>query len=243
MAPRVFISWAHTADDWSDDRTRAWEHAIADFAYLLCDHGVHVDVDLFHYTEQGIDWTRYGPQAIAAADIVLMASNVPYWERWEGRNRPTQGAGVAREADTLKGLFNADQTAFQRKALIVVLPGESDECIPHELRRVPCYPVRSLTFDGIEALLRLFHGRPAYPAGQVRSAPDLPPAPRNAGESALRADRVDVEARLAALDMTGGQESGMPQVRRRLLLQQRLARLTDRIAEHERGDGRATTQP
>lgn len=173
-APRAFLSWAHRHARWADSQAQEWARTVADFAYLLRTRGVDVDVDFFHYTERGIDWTRYGPDSILAAETVLIASSEAYWERWEGRNDPTEGAGVAREADTLKGLFNADQAAFQRKVLIVELPGQTGVTVPYELRRVPCYPIPDLSVSGVEALLRLLHRAPRYPRTPVARPPALP---------------------------------------------------------------------
>lgn len=201
-APRAFLSWAHRHSQWTDSQAEDWLQTITDFTYLLRSCGVDVDVDLFHYTEQGIDWTRYGPDGIHAAETVLIASSDAYWERWEGRNDPTEGAGVAREADTLKGLFNADQAAFQQKALIVELPGSAGAVIPYDVRRVPCYPIPELSVAGVEALLRLLHRAPRYPQLPVGHPPGLPAYRPGEGASppATRRKSLDQLVMEAALE-------------------------------------------
>ena len=129
---------------------------------------------MFEYSTRGIDWTRFGTAAVADVESVLIVGSEAYWERWEGRNPPTEGAGVAREADALHGLYDADQLAFQRKTIIALLPGETDEKVPFDLRRIPRYPVTSLTVKGIEALLRRLFERPKYPKEDLGAPPHLP---------------------------------------------------------------------
>lgn len=196
--PTVFVSWAHTHGTWSPQRTVHWEQTVVAFAQLLRRCGVDVDADVFSYTARGVDWTRFGTTAIASSETVLIVGNEPYWERWEGRNPPTEGAGVAREADALRGLFDADQQAFQRKVIIVLLPGETDAVVPHDLRRIPRYPVHSLTIGGVEALLRFLHTRPKYSRTHLGQPPSLPAAAAHAGESRLP-DDLPVDLR----DFTG----------------------------------------
>ncbi|WP_328645149.1 hypothetical protein OHS58_33525 [Amycolatopsis sp. NBC_00348] len=177
-APIVFLSWAHTHRDWSPERTQRWEESIVEFAYLLRHHHVEVIADIFDYTTRGVDWTRYGASVISRPDVtVLIVGNEPYWERWEGRNPPDEGAGVTREADALHGLFDADQRAFQERTLIILLPGEQDKTVPYDLRRVPRYPVDELTPQGIDALLRLLFDDPKYPKEALGQPPASHPVP------------------------------------------------------------------
>jgi hypothetical protein len=193
--PKVFISWAHTRRDWTTERTLRWEQTVAEFARLLDACGVEVRVDLFDYTTRGVDWTRYGTRAIEWADTVLMVSSEPYWERWSGHNAPDEGAGVAREADALHGLFDADQHAFQQKALIVELPGES-AAVPPDLSRVPRYVIRAITEAGLEALLLLFSGQSRYRPGDSRRDEVVAAEPASpAAPFGLPAKRAELLAR------------------------------------------------
>lgn len=145
---------------------------VSRFAVLL-DKYVDVEADLFHFTEPGMDWTRFGVRAIRRADTVLIISSDAYWERWEGDNHPGVGAGSVREIDALHGLFDRDQQEFQRKAVIVLLPGQNDRSIPYELSRVQRYAIASISEAGIEPLLRRLFNVPEYRKSATKLIPRL----------------------------------------------------------------------
>lgn len=149
----VFTTYAQDGDGWQDQ--------VIDFACLL-DQYVDVDGDYFHFTEPGMDWTRFGTTAIRRADTVLIMSSPEYWDRWEGVHPPDVGAGATRETDALLGLFDRDRHAFQMKVVIVTLPGQSDRIVPYELSRVQQYRIAELTEHGIEPLLRRLLNEPKY---------------------------------------------------------------------------------
>jgi hypothetical protein len=146
----VFLSWAHADAE--------WRAAVIGFACLL-DTYVDVDADFYHSAE-AVDWTRYGPRAVKRSDMVVLVGSDALWERWEGHNPPDVGAGIAREADALHGLFDRDQRAFQAKVVIALLPGQDGRDIPYDLARVNRYTVGSLDLAGIEPLLRRLLGVP-----------------------------------------------------------------------------------
>lgn len=113
---RVFIVWAHQNRHKSEDHVEQYKQNVVHCAHLLNSvAGLHVEVDLFHYDNKDIDFTRWGPRMVDWADSVVMIASASLWERWSGRNPPTEGAGAACECDALHGLFDTDQTAFQRK--------------------------------------------------------------------------------------------------------------------------------
>jgi hypothetical protein len=175
---RVFVLWAHTDRRWSEERVAQYKKAVYAFAQLLDKiRGLHVEADLFHYDEKGIDFTRWGPQQVEDADTVLMVSSDALWERWSGQNPPDEGAGAARETDALHGLFDDDQAAFQRKVLIVVLPGGSAESVPHDLSRVQRIPILELSDQGLNPLLRRLLNKPRFLRQTDKTVPDLPPHP------------------------------------------------------------------
>lgn len=158
----LFVSYAHGGREWTVERRARWRRLVVEFAQLL-EHYLAVEADFFRSADPAVDWTRYGPRAIQAADVVVIVGNEEYWKRWEGRNLPDEGAGVAREADALLGLYHRDQKAFQEKVVVVVLPGEDSRAIPYDLARVHTYRVGTLDFDGVEPLLRRIFGIPEIP--------------------------------------------------------------------------------
>jgi hypothetical protein len=166
--PSALVSWAHGEE--------IWQLTVAEFAFALRAHGIEADADLFEVHNASVNWATYGPSAILKNDFVIIAVSRAYRERWEGTNDPGTGAGAAREANTLKGLFNEDQHAFYRKVKIVILPGASKEDIPVELKAAPQhFEIESISEEGLEDLLRTLTGQPAFPRPAVGELPLLPP--------------------------------------------------------------------
>lgn len=171
----AFVSWAHSAHDWSEARSESWEKTVVEFTGSLRSHGVAADVDLFHVDDADVDWTRFGPQRIADSDVTIIAVSSAWRERWEGNNSPNVGAGVAQEADELHGLFQCDQGLFRSTVKIVILPGASEDDIPNDLRRLPRYHVLAFNAAGLEKLLRALFRKPRYVLPPLGVRPDLPP--------------------------------------------------------------------
>ena len=166
--PTAVISWAHG--------DQGWQAAVAEFAFRLRELGIDVDSDLWHLHDPCVNWSTYGPQAIQDREFVLIPVSTAYRERWEGKAAPDTGAGAAREANTLKALFDRDQQAFQRKVKIVILPGASLDDIPTELRAIAQrFDVPTIDPDGLEHLLRTLTAQPEFVAPPVGSIPLLPP--------------------------------------------------------------------
>lgn len=164
----AFVSWAHDV--------AAWEQTIAAFTLTLRDLGIDADVDLFHLDDADVNWSTYGPRSIVDSNFVLIAASPAYRERWEGRNDPRIGAGAAREANTLKSLFDDDQKAFREKVKVVVLPGSSTADIPTELRAaVQHFRITTIDIVGLEDLLRNLTGQPRLPLPPIGDVPLLPP--------------------------------------------------------------------
>ncbi len=175
VAPTALVSWAHRDEGWSDLQAEEWIEKVIHFATLLMSNGVVVSLDLWSETDPTIDWTRWGQRQVQDCDLVIILASAAWRERWGGTNSPHRGAGVVSEADTLKGLFNEDQGAFQRKALLVLLPGMGAEAIPSDLHRLQRFCIESLDARGIEPLLRRIHGRPLHARPTPKGPPDLPP--------------------------------------------------------------------
>jgi SEFIR domain len=167
-APSAFVTWAHGND--------TWQKTIADFTVRLRQLGIAADVDLFELHNPNVNWATYGPGAIQENEFVILAVSQAYKERWEGTNAPSTGAGAAREANVLKGLFNEDQHAFYRKVKIVILPGAAEADIPAELNAAPQhFQIDSISDAVLEDLLRTLTGQPAFPRPAVGEVPVLPP--------------------------------------------------------------------
>lgn len=131
---RVFISWAHKGEDWTDERAQLWEQCVEQFADLLSSAGVEeVSLDLWAAHQSDVNWNHWGPSEIDKSDFILVAMNEPWAQRWSGKNDPRFGAGAAAEANALHGLFNEDQLEFQQKVRLIRLPGTHDDRVPRDL--------------------------------------------------------------------------------------------------------------
>ena len=184
-APRVFVSWSHTSDrgrGTDDAQERAWADAewrdlVFAFVVALRERGIDADVDLAHTHDIDADWTRYGPRAVAAADVVLAIVNEAWREAWNEGGDGLTGRGAAAEVDVIRSLFNRGRDAFQGSLVLAMLPG-AVATVPLGLDRVP--RVRVPTFDdaGMSALLRLLTAQPEYPLPPLGRLPELPPRHR-----------------------------------------------------------------
>jgi hypothetical protein len=144
-------------------------------AILLRENGVDADVDLFH-SHEPTDWSRFGPKAIRACRWVIVAVSEAWQRAYNRENEPTTNAGAAGEANALRGLFAEDQSDFERRVILVLLPGRKPSDIPQELRATtPSVRVKELTPLGLEELLRILHARPAYSKPEIGAVPVLAP--------------------------------------------------------------------
>lgn len=170
VGPSTFISWAHADPGWSEKRTSAWQALVAQFALTLPSLGIDCDVDLFHQDET-TDWTRFGPQAIVGSSHTLIVMSKAWADRWSGNNAPSVGAGAAAEADTLRGLFSANQATWQSRVIIVMLPGVEASVIPPDLQRVARFTIDPANLDSYDGLIRTLTGQPTYVKPPVLSPP------------------------------------------------------------------------
>lgn len=171
---RVFISWAHRHRDWTPAEEDAWRDTVIRFASALVESGIDTDIDLWHENDLGIDWTRWGQQRVEDSDHVLIAVNRAWAERWAGRNDPKEGAGAVMEADALHGLLTADQAVFQRKAIVITLPG-ADGGIPPDLARLIRRSIKTLDEAGISDIVRLLTGQSEWVRPPLGAVPRLLP--------------------------------------------------------------------
>lgn len=172
--PRVFISWAHRHRNWTPAQEQRWRDTVVTFANALVTSGIDTDIDLWHEHELGVDWTRWGQRQVEDSDHVVIAMNQAWAERWAGRNHPTEGVGAVGEADALHGLFARNQTVFQRRAVVVILPG-ADGDVPADLARLVRRRIPSLDEAGLGDLVRLMTNQPRWVRPPLGAAPRLPP--------------------------------------------------------------------
>lgn len=197
-APTALVSWAHRDQNWSDRQAEKWIGNVVEFATLLRLNGVDADLDLWNENDASIDWTRWGQLEVQKCELVIIAASAAWRQRWEGTNSPKSGAGAVAEADTLKGLFNSDQSAFQRRTVIALLPGVEMEAVPLDLHRLRRFHVKSLDASGMEQLLRSIHQRPLHNKPALGPIPALPSisylTPTSPGSQDIAAKRVELDA-------------------------------------------------
>lgn len=189
--PRVFVSWAHSGETWSDAQTATWVSAVVDFTVKLRSFGIDADLDLFHTSESNVDWTRFGPRGVTESEFVVIVLSEAWAQRWTGTNRASVGAGAVAEADALHGLFQQNQSEWQRRVLLVLLPGVDNANLPADLARVNRFYVDPGDPDSFDGLLRTLTEQPLYVLPELGRVPVLPPAvttslegTRGAGDSA-----------------------------------------------------------
>lgn len=171
---RVFVSWAHTGEDWNSDEARDWERRVIAFTTILRSFGIDADVDLYHSSDPSVDWTRFGQLSVDRADFIVIAYSNAWGERWRGTNAPAVGAGAVVEADTIKGILQHDQSEFQRRVLVARLPGPGRAKLPNDLTRLNRFNIDVDDPDSFEGLLRTLTGQPIYVVPELGEMPVLP---------------------------------------------------------------------
>ena len=185
---KALVSWAHKDESWTKKESAAWEAEVMEFTLALRQNGIDADIDLFYSHDNLADWTRFGQKAVEESEYVLVAISKAWAERWSGTNKPNVGAGVAVEADTLKGLFNSDQDALQNKLKIVVLGSKSASEIPHDMARFQRFPVDVYQPETFTDLLRTLTNQPYYVKPPLGNVPVLSPAVTKAPRQLAKSD-------------------------------------------------------
>jgi hypothetical protein len=208
-APQVIISWSHASnagwglEDPAAKRAadEAWRDEVLEFFVALRRSGIDAEIDLAHFSERGVDWTRWGPTMVRERDVIAVV-NAGWRRAWEESGDGFTGRGAAAEVDVLLSIFNEDRDAFQEKVLLVLLPGSDDSDVPYGLGRLQRVRVRAFDDDGLTPLLRILTDQPEYPLPPLGAIPLLP-----AGTSAVIQRRLDhpaaVERSVAAHDHVG----------------------------------------
>lgn len=156
--PRVFLSYAHEDDEFSDLVRRFYE-------FLRVDCGIDAVFDrVAAQTPQ--DWTAWMIRQINEADYVLSLVSPQYRAAAEVSVTPDVRRGAQWETRHLRELFNANIDLARARVLAVILPGRGVEDIPIWMSPTAAtyYRVEDLTRAGAEGLLRYLAGQPAYQA-------------------------------------------------------------------------------
>jgi hypothetical protein len=218
-APTAFVSWAHSGRETPTEVAQAWAERVYEFALALIANGIETTLDLFRADDATVNWQTFGPQAIQDSDFVFLVVSKEWAERYEGTNDPTEGAGAAREAASLKGVYDKNQDVAQRRFKIVLLADEELDVVPNELVGLSRFRVRTGTADdrGVTDIVRMVTGQASYPKPDLGPVPVLEPVmspvtkASDDGEEAierrvaLEVERVDLERRVGS--MSGGLKS------------------------------------
>ncbi|WP_091935811.1 hypothetical protein [Blastococcus sp. DSM 46786] len=208
-APQVIISWSHASNagrGFKDPAAKraadeAWRDEVLEFFVALRRSGIDAEIDLAHFSERGVDWTRWGPTMVRERDVIAVV-NAGWRRAWEESGDGFTGRGAAAEVDVLLSIFNEDRDVFQEKVLLVLLPGSDDSDVPYGLGRLQRVRVRAFDDDGLTPLLRILTDQPEYPLPPLGAIPLLP-----AAASAVIQRRLDhpaaVEGRVGAHDHVG----------------------------------------
>jgi DNA helicase-2/ATP-dependent DNA helicase PcrA len=177
-----------------------WTAKVVRFAESLRRNGVDAELDLWHESDTGTDWTRWGQQQIADSEFVVVALSTAWKQRWEGSESPTVGAGATAEANALKGIFQANRDDFQNKVLLALLPGVTQSDVPYDLFHLYRVEVPSFDVDGLESLLRSIFKAPTYSKPPLGDIPEFASSVLSATPSVETAtlSLANAEAQLAA---------------------------------------------
>ena len=168
------VSWAHRPNEGVD--AGAWQKTMVGFVQALrAVGGIDSECDQYRVHQLGVEWSQYGPQQIRRSRHTIVAVNAAWRERFDGDNKPTEGAGAVAEVNELLGIFARNQDGFRRRVLLVILPGASADDVPNRLSGLHRFPITEFTLAGMEDLLRTLTGQPAHLAPPVGPLPVLPP--------------------------------------------------------------------
>ncbi|HKS49848.1 MAG TPA: toll/interleukin-1 receptor domain-containing protein [Amycolatopsis sp.] len=167
-APRVFVSYAHD--------TEHHKAQVLQFCQLLRDNGIAATLDRYESNDRQ-DWYEWMISQVKEAHYVVVIASPRYRAVGDGNAPADRNRGVQAEVALLRDLLYADRPTWTRRLLPVVLPGASIDHIPYFLQPYCAsrYVIAELSVQGIEDLLRVLTGQPAYPRTDLGSIPELPP--------------------------------------------------------------------
>lgn len=167
-SPKVFVSYTHDTD--------AHCEQVRDFATLLVDNGIFVELDQW-VTGPRQDWQAWASRVMTTFDYVLVIASEGYRRMGDGNGPNDRNLGGQSEAALLRDLLQGDRLAWTAKILPVLLPGQDIDGIPHFLQphAADRYPIESLTVEGAEGLLRTITRQPRHVRPPLGRPLALPP--------------------------------------------------------------------
>ncbi len=166
--PRVFISYSHESPEHDEQ--------VLKLADRLRREGVDAWIDRYEpHPPQG--WPRWMQQQIEIADFVLLVCTETYCRRFEGREAPGRGLGVAWEGLLINQLIYEDGTINEK--CIPVQFAQDQKAIPAVLRPYTRY----LLERDYETLYRRLTGQQDItppPLGKKKELPEKPIQSRGA---------------------------------------------------------------
>lgn len=155
--PRVFVSYAHDAEDHMNH--------VREFATFLRAQGVDAELDRWDNQDRR-DWLAWAISEMRAADFVLVIASPMLARMGDGSAPSKTHRGIQTETALLRELLHSDREVWFRKVLPVVLPGGDLGGIPLFLQPYSAshYFVREFSQAGAEQLLRTLGGDPEHPS-------------------------------------------------------------------------------
>lgn len=180
---RVFISYSHDSP--------LHRQQVLDFATQLRSHGVDAWLDRYDpHPPEG--WPRWMQRQVEQADFIVLVCTATFRRRFEGREAPGTGRGIAWEGMLCQLLLYEDSAENRRLVPVLLSPEErEDEVVPTVLRSFTNYRLP----DAYGSLLRRLTRQPEIVPTQLGSQPhaitdDQVAAPAIAPASELRAPDV-----------------------------------------------------
>lgn len=178
---KVFIAYAQDSQAHKNDVRQ-----LADL--LRAEGGVDAEIDQYAEDERQ-DWNAWAVRHFRESDFIAVVASPMMGAFGDGNAPADRNRGVQAEMTVIRDLLHRDRATWTKKILPIVLPGGTVEGLPDFLGpySVSHYPVRDLTPDGIEDLLRIITGQPKVVRPDLGQVPRLSPLPSPA-EAATSAE-------------------------------------------------------
>ena len=115
--PTAIVSWAHSSPGWTPERQERWRAEVIALVDVLRDNSVNADIDLHHsgmLIGRGSDRRRSSIRLGFSFGTQLELEGTV-----EGSQRANHRSRAAGEANALRSLWVANQTAFRNKLVLL----------------------------------------------------------------------------------------------------------------------------